>query len=192
MGDRNCKQKKELLEIKIEKNQKEIEYLMWQNIKIAEEVEIIKKLSISNTLIEIQELESTFFLKVNKKLEIKKDNKVEKIWNNENYNIMEDRVYSLSEKNFFDKNYEKYDYYLSTEDKEYNYEIPKGEYIVIYSREGIEKQDEILKKILEYISQKKLITEGNLYVWNKFRIFCKKDKKILLVTKNIIKLKKFN
>ena len=190
MGDRCCNQKKELFEIRIKENQREIEYLIWQNKKILEEMEIIKKLNINNISMEIQELEAEFFLKTNEKVEIKRDNKVEKIWNNEEYDIKEEKIYCLNEKNLFDKNYSQYDFYLSNKNKDYNYEIPKGEYLVVYSREGIEKQDELFRKILEYINENKLVTEGNLYIWNKFRIFCKKEKKIILITKNIIKLKK--
>lgn len=189
MGDRCCNQKKDLFQIKVKENEEQIKYLTWQNNKIKEEMEIINKLNISNFSIEIQNLESEYFFKIHENLDIKVDNSVEKIWNNENYNIMEDKIYSLNSENFSLKNYKQYDFSLVDKKAENNFEIPKGRYIIAYSREGIDKQDLIFERIIDYITKNNLITEGNLFVWNKFRIFCKKEKKIILITKNIIKVK---
>lgn len=190
MGDRCCNQKEKLFEEKIRENKAQIEYLIWQNSKITEEMEIIKKLNVNNFNIEIKELEAEYFSKSNEKSRVKTDNTVEKIWRNEEYNMMEEEVSCLSEENFHIKNYGEYNFNLFKNDKKNDYEIPKGKYIVAYSRNGIEKQEEVFENISEYIFQNRLIVEGNLYVWNKFRIFCKKEKKIITITKSIIKIKK--
>ncbi|MGL4687680.1 MAG: MerR family transcriptional regulator [Fusobacteriaceae bacterium] len=190
MGDKCCNQKKDLFQVKIKKNQEQIEYLIWKNNRMKEEMEIVNKLNLSNFSIDTQDLENEYLFKIHETLDTRIDNNVEKIWKNKNYNIMEEKVYSLSSENFSLKNYHQYDFSLVDKKTENNFEIPKGKYIVAYSREGIEKQHLIFEKIADYITKNNLIIEGNLFVWNKFRIFCKKEKKIVLITKNIIKIKK--
>ncbi|MGL5903880.1 MAG: hypothetical protein ACRCZO_14465, partial [Cetobacterium sp.] len=66
--------------------------------------------------------------------------------------------------------------------------LEKGSYLVVYSRDGLNKQFEIFKKIKSFLKERKIEHKNEIYVENKFRIFCKRQHKVVLITKSFIKI----
>lgn len=189
MGSKCCNEKRNLLLERIDENNKQMEYLKWQNSKIQEELEIIKKLDMNNVFMEEVELEESFYRQINEKYRIEEDEEVEKVWGNDFYDIREEKIYVMKESNFVIRDYTSYDFAL-VKNINKDYEICKGKYLVTYSREGLHKQKEVFDKIVDYIEKNNLKVLSPLYVQNKFRIFCKREKNVLPITKNYIRIEK--
>lgn len=186
LGNRCCNEKKDFLKNRIEENKRTIEFLKWQNAKILEEMEIIKKLGIYNVYLEIANMEEKKFFILEDYNEIYSDPDLEKIWELEKYDERKDKIYGIEFKKALsgEKKYNRILY----PNKKGDFYIEKGRYLIIYSREGLEKQNIIFNKILEYSREKKLKLDSMLYVENKFRIFCKREKKTVVITKSFIKI----
>lgn len=188
LGNRCCNQKKDFLENRVKDNIAMIEFLEWQNKKIQDEMNIIEKLDISNIKIEIEKLKPFKYFSMEEKNSIYSDPDVEKIWNSKNFDDRKDKIYSI---NFMDalsnkKEYTKTLYPNPNGDLEFQ----GGLYLIAYSREGVSKQNIIFNSMKEYAEKHNLKIDDILYVENKFRIFCKREQKAVVITKNFIKIKK--
>lgn len=187
MGSKCCNEKTKLLLERIEENNRQIEYLKWQNLRIQEELDIINKLDMDNVFIEEVDLDLASYKKISEKYRVEDDEEVERVWGNENYDIREEKIYAMNQYDFENKDYSSYSYTLMKKSKN-DYNVEKGKYLVAYSREGLHKQKEIFEKMLNYIEENNLEVKSSLYVQNKFRIFCKREKNVLPITKSFIKI----
>ncbi|WP_426709607.1 MerR family transcriptional regulator [Cetobacterium sp. SF1] len=190
LGNQCCNQKTKLLKNRIEENNKMIEFLNWQNEKIQEEMDIIDKLDMVNIYLEIEKIPEEIYSSKEEQHKVEEDPDVEKIWNLESYDIKEERVFvfPLNQCNFKEENL----HYSLTLKKDINgtYVIPEGKYLVAYSREGLHRQREIFEKMLKYLEDNNLQGTSDIYVENKFRIFCKRERKVVTISKNYIKISK--
>lgn len=191
MGSKCCNEKKNLLLERIAENNKEIEYLKWQNSRIQEELDIIRKLDMDNVFMEEVEFSVRNYEKIQEKYRVEEDEGVERVWANENYDIREEKIYVMDSNNFLNKDYGYYNYAIMSKSTG-EYTLDEGLYLVVYSREGLHKQKEIFEKMLNYIDKNSLAIKSSLYVQNKFRIFCKREKNVLPITKSFIKIEKLN
>lgn len=186
LGNKCCNEKKNFLENRVEENIKTIEFLKWQNEKILEEMEIIKKLDIYNIHLEIAEMNEKRFFILEAYNDIYSDPNLEKIYKSEKYDEKKEEVYRIE----FEKalsGEKKYNRVLYPNEKG-DFSLEKGRYLVAYSREGLNKQNIIFEKMLEFSKSKDIKLDKILYVENKFRIFCKREKKTVIITKNFIKI----
>lgn len=188
LGNQCCNQKKDLLKNRIKENNKMIEFLQWQNSKIQEELTIIDKLDMVNIYLEIEKFPEQKFISFEEIHNPSLDPDVEKIWNLENYNIREEKIYRIPFNNI-NNNFFNYDLTLYPH-KNGQFIVNEGKYLVAYSREGLNQQKIIFDKMLQYIDSNNLSIESDIFVDNKFRIFCRREKKVITITKNFVKISK--
>lgn len=188
LGNQCCNQKKDLLKNRIEENNKMIEFLQWQNSKIQEELTIIDKLDMVNIYLEIEKFPEQKFISFEEIHDPSLDPDVEKIWNLENYNIREEKIYRIPFNNI-NNNFFNYDLALHPHENG-QFIVNEGKYLVAYSREGLNQQKIIFEKMLQYIDSNNLSVESDIFVDNKFRIFCRREKKVITITKNFVKISK--
>lgn len=187
LGNKCCNQKNIFLKSRVEENEKTIKYLHWQNEKIEEEMDIIEKLGMDNVYVTIEELPERRYFTVKESNKIYNDPDVESVWNLENYDIMDEKSYCGDFKSILNKLSDEYTLELYSH-KNGDYVLGEGKYVVAYSRDGLNKQLEVFKKMENYLKEKNLNYENNIYVENKFRIFCKREKKVVLITKSLLKI----
>lgn len=187
LGNQCCNKKGVFLKERIEENKKTIEFLTWQNEKIMDEIEIIEKLDLENVSISIEDLPEQRYFVIESENLVESDPDVEKVWNLENYDIRDEKLYKGDFNKILDGTEDSYKYELYPH-KNGNYILPEGKYLVAYSREGLNKQKKVFEKICDYLKSNNITYSNEIYVDNKFRIFCKREKKVVLITKNIIKI----
>ncbi|MCQ8211156.1 MerR family transcriptional regulator [Cetobacterium somerae] len=187
LGNKCCNQKNIFLKSRVEENEKTINYLKWQNEKILEEMDIIEKLDMENVYIAIEEMPLRRYFSVKEMNKIYEDPDVESVWNLENYDIMDEKTYCGDFKKLLLKESDEYTLELYSH-KSGDYILQDGKYVVAYSRDGLNKQIEVFQKMEKYLKEKELNYENEIYVENKFRIFCKRERKVVLITKAFIKI----
>lgn len=187
LGNKCCNQKNIFLKSRVEENEKTIEYLKWQNQKIEEEMDIIEKFGMENIFIDIENMEMKRYFTVKEKNKIYEDPDVESVWNLENYDIRDEKTYGGNFKKILSKEFDEYTLELYPH-KNGDFILPGGKYLVAYSRDGLNKQFEIFKKMESFLKERELKCENEIYVENKFRIFCKRERKVVLITKSFVKI----
>ncbi|WP_297598001.1 MerR family transcriptional regulator [uncultured Cetobacterium sp.] len=187
LGNKCCNQKNIFLKSRVEENEKMINYLKWQNQKIKEEMDIIEKLDMENVFINIEDMSERKYFSVDVRNKIYNDPDVESVWNLETYDIMDEKTYGGDFQKILLKELDEYTLEFHSH-KNGDYILEEGEYVVAYSRDGLCKQLEVFKKMQSYLKERGLKHKDEIYVENKFRIFCKRERKVVLVTKAFIKI----
>ncbi|ERT68717.1 MerR family transcriptional regulator [Cetobacterium somerae] len=187
LGNKCCNQKNIYLKSRVEENEKTINYLKWQNEKIEEEMDIIEKFGLENIFINIEDMPLRKYFTVKESNKIYNDPDVESVWNLENYDIMDEKTYGGDFEKILSKESDEYTLELYPH-KNGDFILPEGKYLVAYSRDGLNKQFEIFKKMESFLKERALEYENRVYVENKFRIFCKRERKVVLITKAFIKI----
>lgn len=187
LGNECCNQKNIFLKNKIKKNNELINFLIWQNEKMNEEMDIINKLDINNIFITTEKIIERNYDVVDNHINISDDGDVEKIWRFEKYNIKEEHIYVGDFQKLISNKTSNYLFEL-IHNKNGKYIFTSGEYLIAYSREGLNNQKNIFKQMKLYLDKNQLKYDNKIYVNNCFKIFCKREKKVVVITKNYIKL----
>lgn len=190
---RCCKAKFGILANVREGNLKKIKELKEQNKRIEEELAIIDKLGDQEFAVEMARFKKKKYKGIKERVALGIDSEIEAVWNytqnkrGYSYDEIKDIVLVMEEEVF--KGEAQYFDYIYRDESPKRDSVEEGEYVVLYARNKVGEQKQVVKRIKKYLEAEGLEVEGPMYMYPRANILCREKMDFLMICEYRIKIK---